>query len=68
MKEFIWDVSVSYSFMIFALMGCSEITTLLLRSSVVVKTEYLESTRRPLMPVAEGARIVGLSWEALLVC
>ena len=60
-KEFIWDCSVSYSFIIFALMGCSEITTLLLRSSVVVKTEYFESWRNPWALPASGVRTLGLN-------
>jgi len=36
--------------MILALIGVSEMITLLLRSCVVVKTEYLESKRSPLRP------------------
>ena len=40
--------------MILALMGVSEIMTLLLRSWVVVKTEYLASKRNPLRPLLGG--------------
>ena len=51
--------------MILALIGCSEITTLLQRSFVVVKTEYFESCLSPLAPPGgAGDLTLGLSWLA----
>ena len=74
-KELSWLASDSYSLIILALIGVSEMTTLLLRSWVVVKTEYLESWRKPLlalvfrpptMPWDVGVRAVGLTFYPLL--
>ena len=60
-----WEASKSYSLIIFALMGYSEITTLLLRSWVVVKTEYFVSCRSAFTPPGgAGDRTFGLSWLA----
>ena len=61
----IWEASRSCSLMILALMGYSEITTLLLRSCVVVKTEYFVSCRRAFDPPGgAGDRTFGFSWLA----